>query len=855
MKRAAGVYLGLVCLSAAPLALQVALTRLFALAQGHHFAFMAISLALLGSGASGTLLSLRPPQPHTARHWLSLSAALFALAVPASYLLVNVIPFDMYRIALEPAQLGWLALYYLVLTVPFLFSGLVVGAALVAWPEQVGRLYAANLLGAALGPPLALLGLTVLGGPRTVLALAWLGCLAFWLFSRQQRSAIGDQLPTEVGTPDRWGPKSRPQSGLRLPWLVGGLPALALVAVCAVPLLLPPAVTDIRLSPYHALSQVLFFPDSRIAGQTWNAFSRVDVVEGTAIRSAPGLSMAFRGHLPPQVGLIVDGQNLTTIARVPLAEAEYADFVPPALAYRLRPHAETLVIEPGGWLGVLTALRGGARHVTVVQSNPAMADAVRSWGAGIVDDARVSLVIEDARSYLHRERRPFDVVALPLSDSFRPVTAGAYALGEDHRYTVEAFEALWEHLSTDGLIVAERWLQLPPSESLRLWAVMVEALRRRGVAEPGAHLVALHSLQTSVILAARTPFDAAELAEVRRYTAARQYDVIWTPELPTDIEGLLAASDAVLAGLGINRYNVMPGAPHFKAFARLLSAPDAQAFYRDYEYAVAPPTDDRPFFFHFFKWQQTPAVLAALGKTWQPFGGSGYLVFVLLLALVLVLAALLIVLPLVILRRAGGAAPPERAGRRVTWRYLLYFSLLGLAFMLVEIPLLQHYILYVGQPAYAFAAVVTALLLASGLGSRYLSHRLPPAVGLAALAGLGLAYPTLLAPLFDATIGLPLAARAAVGGLALLPLGVLMGTPFPQGLARAHAEARHLLPWIWAVNGSASVVSAVLAPMLAIDLGFRTVMVLGALAYLAALPAAGVIRRHASAAQTPPHPS
>lgn len=847
MKHAAGVYLGLFCLSAAPLALQVALTRLFALAQGYHFAFMAISLALLGGGASGTLLSLRPPEPHTARRWLSLSAALFALAVPASYLLVNVIPFDMYRIALEPAQLGWLALYYLVLTVPFLFSGLAVGAALVAWPEQVGRLYAANLLGAALGPPLALLGLTLLGGPHTVLALAWLGCLAFWLFSSRERSAVGGQPLTEVGATDR--------SGLGLRRLPRSVPAIVLIAVCAAPLLLPPAVIDVRLSPYHALSQVLLFPDSRVVAQTWNAFSRIDVVEGTAIRSAPGLSMAFRGRLPPQVGLVVDGQNLTSIVRVPWADAEFADYLPPALAYRLRPQAETLVIEPGGWLGVVTALRGGARHVIVVQSNPAMVDAVRAWGAGIADDARVSRVIEDARSFLQRERNSFDVIVLPISDSFRPVTAGAYALGEDHRYTVEAFEAVWEHLSPDGLIVAERWLQLPPSESLRLWAVMVEALRRRGVAEPGAHLAALHGLQTSMIIAARAPFDAADLDEVRRYAAARQYDLIWTPDLAARVEELLAAPDAELAELGINRYNTVPGAPHVKAFAALLAAPDAELFYRDYEYAIAPPTDDRPFFFHFFKWQQTPAVLAALGKTWQPFGGSGYLVFVLLLALVVILAALLIVLPLVILRRAGQPAPSPRAGRPATGRHLLYFSLLGLAFLLVEIPLLQHYILYVGQPAYAFAVVVTALLLASGLGSRYLSHRLPPAAGLAALAGLGLAYPALLTPLFDATIGLPLAARAALGGLVLMPLGLLMGIPFPQGLARVRVEARHQLPWIWAVNGSASVVSAVLAPMLAIDLGFRTVMLLGALAYLAALAAAGVIRRRASAAQTPPRPN
>jgi spermidine synthase len=845
MKPNTGVYLGLACLSAAPLAFEVALTRLFALAQGHHFAFMAISLALLGGGASGTVLTLRPPGVLSGHRWLSLSALFFTLTLPASYLLVNVIPFDMYRIALEPVQLGWLALYYLVLTIPFFFSGLAVGAALVSWPGRASRLYAANLLGAAVGPPLALLGLATLGGPRTVLALAFLGCLAYGLFIRDANEHHEPGHRPSVKAPRRF------------------LFTLLLGAICASLFLLPPAVTDIRLTPYQALSQVLFFPDSRVVSQTWNAFSRVDVVASEAIRSAPGLSMAFRGRLPPQIGLIVDGQNLSPITPIPAETTEFADYLPPALAYRLRPQANVLVVEPGGWLAVLTALRGAARQVTVVQSNPAMADAVRRWGGDLSHDSRVNLVVEDSRSYLRRKSDEYDLVVLPLTDSFRPVTAGAYALGEDYRYTVESLQEMLDHVSINGLVVAERWLQLPPSESLRLWATVVEAMRRSGVSDPSAHLIALRSLQTSLIIGARTPLSADDVNTVRAFAGSRQFDLIWTPEwrplLPDAQETLLVLRDEQLAAMGINRYNVMPGAPHFKTFVGALAAPDPGAFYRDYEYAVEPSTDDRPFFFHFFKWRQTPAVLAALGRTWQPFGGSGYLVFVMLLALVLVLSVALILVPLAIRGRSGAAnAQPTRAGVRL--RYLAYFSLLGLGFLFIEIPLLQRFILYVGQPAYAFAVVVSALLLASGLGSRYLSERLPSTASLAVLAGLGLAYLSLLSPLFDATMGLPLAVRAAIGGVALAPLGLLMGTPFPQGLARARAESPGLLPWIWAVNGCASVVSAVLAPMLAIDEGFQVVMILGAAAYLCALvaslrPRAALTTALASTAQKPHRPS
>jgi spermidine synthase len=825
-----GVYLGLFFLSAAPLAFEVTLTRSFALAQGHHFAFMAISLALLGGGASGTFLSLRSPQLHCGRHWLATSALLFTLSTPASYLLVNVLPFDMYRIAIEPVQLAWLALYYLTLTIPFFFSSLAVGAALVAWPEQASHLYAANLLGAALGAPLALLGLAILGGPQTVLALSFLGCLAFWFFG--QRDPVG-------------GSRYKRE-----------LLSLPLVVVCASLFLLPPTVTEIRLTPYQALSQVLLYPDSRIVSQVWNAFSRVDVVESQAIRSAPGLSMAFPGRIPRQLGLVVDGQNLSPVTLAAAADTEFTDYLPMALIHQLRPGADVLIIEPGGGLAVLGALRGRAHHVTVVQSNPAMVDAVRTYTPALYDDPHINLVVDDARSYLRRVDREFDLVVLPVTDSFRPVTAGAYALGEDYRYTVEAFTELWTHLTPRGLLVTERWLQLPPSESLRLWAINIEALRRSRVADPGAHLLALRSMQTSLIISARSRLDAADQQTAREFAASRQLDLIWVPDLQGrlsgDAEGLLSLSDAGLAGMGINRYNVIPQAAYFKAFVRLLAASDPTVFYRDYDYAVVPPTDDRPFFFHFFKWRQTPAVIASLGRVWQPFGGSGYLVLVLLLAFVLVLSATLILVPLALGRwRRDRSGRPARS-RTTEVHYLLYFSLLGLGFLLVEIPLLQRFILYLGQPAYAFAVVVSVLLLASGLGSRYLSEQMPQWAGLAILAGLGLAYPTLLSPLFDGTISLPLAARIMVGGLALVPLGLLMGTPFPQGLARVRQEAPHLLPWVWAVNGCASVVSAVLAPMLAIDLGFQVVIVIGASAYLGALLALCYFSRVRGTKATPP---
>jgi hypothetical protein len=801
-------YLGLLCLSAATLAFEVVLTRLFALAQGHHFAFMAVSLALLGGGASGTFLALHPITPQAVARRLAISAGLFSLTTPTSYVLVNVLPFDAYRMALERIQLVWLTGYYLSLTLPFFFSGLAVGAALVAWPGQASRLYAANLVGSGLGPPLALQALASFGGPGAVFGVAALGCVAAAL------------LGWTTVRP-KWSPTARV------------LPIVLMLAfgwLC----LRPPPWADMRLIPYQSLPQALLYPGSQIAWQEWNAFSRVDVVVSPGIRSAPGLSMAFPGSLPSQLGLTVDGQNLSPITPVSPDQAEFADYLPGALAYQLRPQADVLIIEPGGGLAALAALRGGARSVTAVYGNPTVAAAVRQWGDTPAADPRLNVVVDEPRSFLRRVGGRFDLVVVPLTDTFRPITAGAYALAEDYRYTTDAFAELWDHLTPRGLLVAERWLQLPPSESLRLWGITLNMLQRAGVADPGAQLLALRSMQTALIIAGRQPVSQDELRLVHAFVASRQYDLIWTPEL-SQVSPF--AGDDELAYLGINRYNVIRDAPHFRTFARLLAAPDPARYYADYQYAVAPPTDNQPFFFHFFKWQQTPQVLAGLGHTWQPFGGSGYLVLVALLGLVLILSGGLILLPLMFGYRASGMRrqPPGAMPAHLHGVLLLYFSAVGLGFLLVEIPLLQQFIVYLGQPAYAFATVVSALLLASGVGSRYLSQRLPRRLALGALAGLTIIYPWMLPPLFRASFGLPLGGRMLVSVLALAPLGLLMGTPFPQGLAWIQRAAPGLLAWAWAVNGCASVVSAVLAAMLAIDLGFRAVMLLGAGAYLLAL--------------------
>ena len=401
---------------------------------------------------------------------------------------------------------------------------------------------------------------------------------------------------------------------------------------------------------------------------------------------------------------------------------------------------------------------------------------------------------------------------------------------------MEAFQDAIARLADDGLLIAERWLQLPPSESLRLWAITLEAADSTSEAsDPAERAFALRSLQTSLVGLSSSPLTAQDLATIRHFAQRLQFDPIWLPDIdPAET----------------NCFSIMPQNDYFETFSALLAAPDRASFFDRYAFDVAPSSDDHPFFFHFFKWRQTPQIIQALGRTWQPFGGSGYLVLVLLLILVVLLSAGLILLPLVM--TSSTIKPGLSIRPTVIVRYLLYFGLLGLGFLFVEIPLLQQFILYLGQPVYAFAVVVSALLLAAGVGSGWLSKRLPLAGGMLLLVVLAIGYPLLLEKLFAATLLFPLAGRMGITVLALFPLGLLMGIPFPAGLALIERDAPGLTPWAWAVNGCASVVSAVLATMVALSWGFSAVLWTAGLSYgLAAL----LILRFGSGAQSVPRPN
>ncbi len=771
-------HLALALVSAALLAFQIALLQLLATSQWHHFAYFVISVAMLGFGAAGSLLSL-------ARDWLLarqepllpllLCGCAVTLAAPLGMAQLLFGGFDSFLLFVDSGEALRLAAVVFLLMLPFALGALAIGLVFVAETERIGSYYFANLLGSGLGSILGLAGLAWMLPHRLppLFALLVLAAAAL-LLPRQRRLVQGA--------------------------LFGGLLLVGFV------LFQPPSPV---LSQYKDLRRALELPAAETLVHWPAAAGQVQVVQAPALRSAAGVSLNWRGQVPSRPVVFVNGDSFGVLPPGP-QDDKLRDAATFALPYALRSPHRVLVLSAATGLDVAQALGKGAASVTAVEVQGAVTRTLRdidpdNFGA-LLDDARVNWHSMAARTWLARDRDSYDLIILPTLGSFGG-SAGLFALHEQPLLTREALKQAWLRLQPQGMLAMTVWVDYPLRTPLRLLATLVETLLEEGIASPAERIIAVRGWGTLTFCVLRSEPSAAQLAGARRFASRWGFDPILLPDLEPEER---------------QRYHRLQDDALFELFDALLG-PERTKLYRDYAFRVAPVTDDRPFFSQFLRWGRLPELISLYGQRTMPFLEIGMLVAALAALVLSLLAALLILLPL--LRLPGGG------GR---WMTLLYFGGLGIGYMWVELALIHRFVLYLGQPVYAAALVVGVLLVGSGVGSA-LSGRLDGcrtgrwagtvACTLALLA-------LLLGPLLQATLQFPLAARVSVAVLLLTPLAMLMGTPFPLGLRRLGQLRPQEVPWAWAINGCLSVVSAALATLVAVEVGFSLLLLLAAVAYL-----------------------
>src|SRR5436190_2491900 len=767
--------LGVSLISAALLMIELALTRIFSVVMYYHFAFLAISIALFGLSASGVVAYLIRPvlsRFETGR-LLSAASLLFAAGTIVSlFVLVRL------RVALNysPANLVRMLTIYLLAAVPFFTGGFVITLAVSRLAGRIHAVYAADLIGAASGCILLIPLLDRLGAPGVVLAAAAIAIAAATLFA-------ADRL--------------RPQTAF-----TGGL----LLAIPLAGQVTGIAGFDVIDTKGHKGDRVLF--------AKWNSFSRIGVYERT--HGDWSLSQAYRGPLPDTRYMDIDSAASTPILHVDagLTNAQYLRYELTALAYHLaarQPGFKALVIGPGGGRDLVSALVFGAGHVDGVEINPIIANDVmrgrfREFSGGIYTHPRIRIAIDDGRSFVRRSSERYDVIQASLVDTWAATAAGAYTLTENTLYTVEAFNDYLDHLTDRGLLTITRWV----FDGLRLVSLAREACQAHGWPVTDRIAIVRHD-RVATFLLKKTPFSPADVSRLRHVAQQLGFDVLYAPGDPENAP----IADEQVDGAATADY------------ARLVRSSDPQRFYDTFRADVRPTSDDRPFFFHTTKLQDQFSV--AFGR--KMLFGNGLSALLTLLGISASLVVAFVLGPLALTDR--GTAHP-----RGWFFWLVYFGALGAGFMLIEVTVLQRFVLLLGHPVYSLTVTLFSLLLGTGLGAAWsrrfdvASLRRTGAIGILAIAAIGLAFIFVSSTVVTWAIPFARGLRIVIAVSLLMPMGVALGVPMPTGLRLLNARAPHMVAWAWGINGAMSVLGGTLAIFIAMNWGFQVTLVTASSTYL-----------------------
>ena len=788
-------FAGLFLVTLSTLTYQLLLTRIFSVTMSYHFAFVAVSVTMFGMAVGGIAVFMRPPLVVRARaaRDLALGSAAFAAAIVVSFLTHLSIPF-----VIEPSLVSAysIALTYAALSVPFVFSGIVVSIALTQFPRQVSALYGADLAGAALGCVLVGPVLRLTDAPTAVLATAAVAGLGAALFAAE--------LPSR---------RLRRACAALAVLLTAGASAHALAAR--------------NNAPWIRLVWVKGQFEARPLVERWNSFSRVRVI-GNPDRPVKPSGWGLSATLPTglttrELHLDIDSYAGTEITKYngDPAAVEHLKYDVTNVAHYLRPSSNVIVVGTGGGRDILSALAFNQRAVTGVEINESIIDLVNGrFGdfSGHLDrDPRVRFVNDEARSFIARSDERADIIQVSLIDTWAATASGAFVLTESSLYTVEAWRTFLEHLAPRGILSVSRWYYAErPGEVYRLATLASTTLAQMGVSRPGDHVAIVRARPAPTVhapdgigtlLVSRDPLSDRDLDALESVAARMQFEVVQSPRHSAD-----------------------------QTFADIASAERMGAAIAGHPLNIAAPTDDRPFFFYMLRLRDVFNTARWRDQGIVQFNMAAVGVLGILFVTVIVLTGLCIGLPLVLSGSRGdlaGAGP-----------HLLFFAAIGFGFMLVEISQVQRLAIFLGHPVYSLSVVLFSLLLSSGAGSLSTarlhsgtsasqSALVRIALLLVVLVAFGAITPAAVRQFEAASTTMRILVSVGI----LSPLGFFMGMAFPIGMRRALRELPSLAPWLWGVNGAASVCASVAAVVIAIGLGISAAFWAGVACYGAALAA------------------
>ncbi len=784
--------------SVAIIAYQLVLMQVLSVIQWHHFAYMIISIAMLGFGASGTLVVI-------ARQWFIKRAEWMIpmLMIISGLTMVTTFPlsrqelvqFDVYILFTEIRQFPRLAANYIIFFLPFFFGALAIGLIFILYAKKIGTYYFSNLIGSGIGGILVLLILSHLYPQEAFPLIAIIPVISgLIIISRKFRKT-----------------------------------QLILVSISVLLSVLffirPP---DITVSEYKSLSKTKTLPDAEIIHSEPNIYGTIDIAASPALRYAPGVSLAFQKDMPVKPNLFVNANSYGAIPKHDdSARYNIHDYTTMALPYIKNKRDTVLVLNATTGNAISHALNNNAKHVDGVIENSAVINLLKEdfseESGNLFNHQKVNIIHQESRAFLneHYGKNKYDLIALPLLDAFGGTT-GLNALNEEYYLTKEAFQMMWEMLTPNGLIVVSSWMDYPPRTTLKIFATLAELANNNNIEDVEKHIIAIRSWGTITFAIKKTPVDFIETQKIRSFCENMFFDPVMLPDI--DPEERI-------------KHNVLEDDSFFD-YIDELKGPGRKSIYKDYGFHIEPATDDKPYFSQFMRLNSLNYLAEVFGPTQMPFLEIGYLVVLLTFAQSFILALLFIIVPLFFIKKLGPGKTPT----------LLYFGALGLGYMFVEIILIQRFVLYFGHPIYAITAVISTMLLSSGAGSYY-STKISNIRKSAAKINLVIAlillfYAFGLTPILEATISNHGLIKIIFALFLIAIPSFFMGMPFPLGVKYLSQNNESHIGWAWGINGSISVIATSLAMLIAVEGGFRSVIIVALLSYFLAFGAMRLYKKH-----------
>ncbi len=778
------VYFTIFLVSCSVLMFEISLTRLFSIYLWYHFAFMVISIAMLGIGAAGTMLALFPNRFCSASN-IGAYAMFAGVSLILCYIVSNHIPFDPVKFSWDHSQVFYLALYCLILSIPFFFSGLLIATAFLLYSNRSNLIYGSDLLGAGTGSLAVLILLNIIAPEHTVTAASLLCFTGALATCKSKFKAL----------------------------------SLLLLIINLSVIVIHPDIMKVRMSPYKRLPVYLNFPGAEHLKTLYSSYSQIDLFRSPAVRYAPGLSLNYPDPLPEQIGLAIDGDRIdvTTDAH-DRSGLRFLEFLPSAAVYQTGKINNVLVLDPKGGLHVLMAEYYGAKNIHKVESNPMVIKAVRDnyneFSGKIYQN---NTWTGYGRNFLRtREKGAYDLIDLSMTGAS---VSAVFGISEDYRLTVDAFNQYLNALKKNGIISISLYLIPPPRIEFKILATIATVFEQAGVTDPVLRLFAIRSWDSMTVLIKNSPFTMEEIERLKDFASKKRFDLVYYPGIKEE---------------EANRYVKLSSDEYFNGFKNIITPETRSSYVSNYLFDIGPVYDSNPFFHYYLKLINIKAIYEIMGRNFLYFLEEGYLLPV-IFVIVFILSALITILP-VLFRWTTSELFKRFAQFKLLRPVLLYFAMLGLGFMFVEVTMIQKTILLLENPLYSVATVVTAILVSSGIGgiTSSKSSRLSSSFSLLALSTIIVVYSFIQPVLSASLLSLELIPRMIIWFIMLLPLGFFMGIPFPTGMKILGEQCQTLIPWAWAINGCMSVLAPILTIIIALVTGFQIILWLSALTYLLA---------------------